>query len=78
MRQRRGVAGVAAVERRTGACEGGGFARGRRTVSETDAWARGRIKRKTERAGPPTLSTGRSDGSKKKHRSNHRSKVDRI
>ena len=51
---------------------------GRRTVSETDAWARGRIKRKTERAGPPTLSTGRSDGSKKKHRSNHRSKVDRI
>ena len=36
---------------------------GRKTVSETDAWARGRIKRKTERAGPPTLSTGRSDGS---------------
>ena len=51
---------------------------GRRTVSETDAWARGRIKRKTDRAGPPTLSTGRSDGSKKKHRSNHRSNVDRI
>src|SRR6185312_12746714 len=39
---------------------------GRKTVSETDAWARGRIKRKTERAGPPTLSTGRSDGSKKR------------
>ena len=51
---------------------------GRRTVSETDAWARGRIKRKTERAGPPTLSTGRSDGSKKKHRSNHQSNVDQI
>ena len=33
---------------------------------ETDAWARGRIKRKTERAGLPTLSTGRSDGSKEK------------
>ena len=39
---------------------------GRKTVSETDAWARGRIKRKTERAGPPTLSTGRSDGAEKR------------
>ena len=40
--------------------------------------ARGRVKRKIERAGPPTLSTGRSDGFEKKRRCNHRSNVDRI
>ena len=76
MRQRRGGAGVAAAYGR--GVQGSSFARRKRNRSETDAWARGRIKRKTERAGPPTLSTGRSDGSKKKHRSNHRSNVDRI
>ena len=44
-RRRRDSAGVAAAERCTGAGAGAAVSRGgRETVSETDAWARGRIK----------------------------------
>ena len=68
MRQRSGGAGVAAAERRTGedACAGRRF----REEEEKEplrltCGARGQVS-ETGRAGPPTLSTGRSDGSEKK------------
>ena len=44
VRQRRGGAGVAAAERRTGAGAGRRFREEEEILSETDAWARGKIK----------------------------------
>ena len=44
MRQRRGGAGVAAAERRTGAGAGRRFREEEEILSETDAWARRKIK----------------------------------